>query len=125
MGLDLTVVPVKHGDRYCWWLGYDRLSLDRDYYLFEQIESRGRQEPDEPIEKVCNPQPIPDDFKFEWYGDEGLTEETTDPYGGNLTFIRAFEVHKLDVSKSSKWNQAIIEFLKLLHPQTPIVLWWH
>lgn len=125
MGLDLAVCPVKYADHLEWWLGFERLSFHRDYDLFEQIDSNGRQEPDEPIEKVCNPQPLPEGVEFEWYGDEGVRKETQDPYGSDLTFVRAFEFHKVDVSKSHPWNKCIIDFLKSLPAQTPIVLWWH
>ena len=125
MGLDLTVCPIKYGERdsFDWWLGHERLGFEREYDLFEQIESRGRQEPDEPIEKVCNPQPIPPHIKFEWYGDEGIEDRKENPYGEPLTFVRAFEF--LKVQAKNPWNKCVVDFLKSLPPQTPIVLWWH
>lgn len=125
MGLDLAICPIKWQSSG-WWLGFDRLGFERDYGLFEQIMNRGRQNPEDNIQQVCRPKEIADDVKFDWYGDEGIEKKTThDPYGDPLTFCYASEFHKINTDHCGDWNKAVIEFLKTLPIQTPIVLWWH
>ena len=125
MGLDLTVCLISYPNTW-WWLGNNRLSFDRCYYLFEQIMNRGRQEPEDKIEQVCQPKPLPPDVKFDWYGDEGIEEEKTDPYGDPLTFCYAHEFNEIKTDENiGPWNNAILIFLKSLPPNTPVVLWWH
>jgi hypothetical protein len=121
MGLDLSVVPVNY-HQMDWWLGNNRLGFNRDYFLFEQIDSKGRTDLD-PLPKICNPKPLPPNVQFDWYDDEGLETITTDPYGTPLTYVTAGEL--AEVKSEHDWNAAIIAMMKALPPQTPVVLYWH
>jgi len=128
MGLDLTICPIRYGDRdnWEWWLTHERLGLDRDYYFFERIMPRGRQDPDEAIEPATDPKLVPEGARVQWYGDEGLEEVTTDAYGDPLKFVYAEEFENIDPEEIiNEWNKAVLIFLRSLPPKIPILLWWH
>lgn len=123
MGIDLTLCPMPSNDP-SWWLGYDRLSLKRNYSLFAQMgdmQNSGYPAP------VLEPLELPQGTRFDWYGDEGIEELKTDPYGCELTYLRAhdFLKLKLDPENMHPWNLAVIKFIQALPPETPVVLWWH
>lgn len=117
MGIDLTLVIDRHGQAFNmrWFLGYDRLSVPRDYNLFDHI-------------KELPLQPLPPTVKFDWYGDEGCKERKADPYGKPLTWVSAGDLAPVFQRwyKDTDWSQgaAIAGFLVGLPPSRPIVLWW-
>lgn len=119
MGLDLTfcIIPENRD----WWLGYDRLGTERDYALYSQISEIGRGG----SRPVMRPRPVPPEADFMWYGDEGLQEKLEDPYGEPLTYVLALDFHKINLERVNDRNRPVIEFIKMLPPQTRIVLYWH
>ncbi len=124
MGMDLTLMPMQYSDlkNHTWWLGYNRLSFDRSYNLFNYF---GLDYDDYKNKKVINNKPIPKGIKVDIYGDDGLKTVETNPYGEPLTFFYAEDVKKIPVSKDmSDWNKAIIKFLKALPRKTIVVLEW-
>lgn len=123
MGLDLTLCIIREYAT-SWWLGYNRLSLDRDYDVFEQIQ---KCHSETEVVPVCNPVPLPANVKFDWYGDEGCKEEKEDPYGYPLTYVFAKELKKVSVMKvnSGSWNRTVWSMIMSLPDQTRIVLWWN
>lgn len=124
MGIDLTLCPFRHHPGpWTWHLAYDRMSLHRDYQIFGQIDKNmGRAEK---IKVVCDPQRLPPGVRFTWYGDEGIKDETENPYGDTLTYVEAFELAKVKVDNTSDYNKAVFTMIRALEPRTPIVLWWH
>lgn len=118
MGTDLTLVLDRHGQAFDmgWFLGYDRMSVPRDYELFSLISEAGTN-------------PLPPTVKFEWYGDEGLEAKTEDPYGDPLRWIvagelaRVFEKHFGE--RGYGHGVAIMHYLSHLPPDTPVILFWH
>ena len=114
MGLDLTLVPKRYSARLTgWFLGYDRIGLDRDYALFDWV--RG-----------FTSQPLPESTRFDWYGDGGLIQCTTDAYSEPLRVIDAGNFHlPFDVEELSDWNQAALAMMRKLPRSTHVLLWWH
>ncbi len=129
MGMDLTLCP--HGfwypgqplDENRMFLTTFRAPFDRDYDIFAQVADIFDQGSEI---VVCEPKPLPSGWKFEWYGDEGIEERTTTPYGDDLTFVFAKELAPIkEPQATSAQNKAIIAMVRTLHPDHPIVLWWH
>jgi hypothetical protein len=132
MGIDLTLCPDKQSALYGltvpttadWHLAYCRLKLHRHAALFDAMSA-------------LKPVPLPANVRFSWYGDEGLEDRTTDPYGGPLTYLPAGVFHALDLSANmltlhrhpplrlDPWNAAILHFLRAVPDHTRVVLWWH
>ena len=113
MGVDLTIVP----QRYCgignWFLGYDRISIDRNYKLFDRI-------------KEISTIRFPENVKFDWYDDEGLIETKEDCYGDQLKYVHAETLANVfKESELSDRDKATQAYLELLPPDYWIVLWWH
>jgi hypothetical protein len=129
VGVDLTVCPNQFRRRdpteKQWFLAYNRLRFDRDYRLFAQLsEDFSYRRPDVP--GVVAVEPFPPTWTFSWYGDEGLTDETTDAYDGPLSFVRAKEFRKIvPADDTTKWNLCVLAFLSVLDPDTEVVLYWH
>lgn len=117
MGIDLTLAPIKnaHGS---WWLAYDRLRLDRYYDLYREFGMDGYTSISV-YDVIVN--------QFDWYDDEGIVSDKLDPYGEKLKYFFSDEISKIDVNQLelSTWNKAVIEFIKSLPKQTPVVLYWH
>jgi hypothetical protein len=111
MGLDLTLAysPWRSDQGAPEPLLYSRLSLNRDYELFDQIKEL-------PVIPVTGP--------VLWYGDEGLETRETDPYGDRLTWVNAFHFHNVKGSENSE-NAAILAFVRTMPPDRRIYLWWH
>lgn len=121
MGLDLAVCPIRHYE-LDWWLTTERLSFDRDYDLFSYIANCGRGS----NQCICNPFPLPERKRFEYYTDEGIKGMTKDDYGAPLTYVLAGEFRDIPLSfYFSIWNKAVLIFLKALPIEIPVVLWWH
>ena len=118
MGLDLTLCPQRHHSESreafleTWFLAYDRLNTDRDGMLIPQVEK-------------LKAKKLPENVRFEWYGDEGLEVTKTDPYGTPLTYVPASEFKKINTKKMYFWNKAVVKFLASLSPTSPVVLYWH
>jgi len=113
MGLDLRV----YIDKYCgtmneYFLGTESLSFYRDYDLFDKIREFNS--------KLITEEKI----KFSEYSDTGLFERSDDPYGGPLTFVKAGQFSKISYTKNS-WNNAVLQFLKLLPSETIVILYWY
>lgn len=115
MGLDLTLVPNRYPQIGGWFLAYDRISLDRQYALFDAIRDQ------------VDTFPLEDDTRFQWYGDEGLEDVREDPYGSPLRWCFAKDLSKirLSVEDLSAWNRGVVAFVRSLPPDTKIVLWWN
>lgn len=113
MGIDLRLIVVRDRDR-TWWLERNTLDLDRDYSLQQRIKD------------AETPKPIPNGTTLSIYGDKGLYDATNDPYGDALTWIEAQAFGSISiVTEYSHWNSAVVTFLKMLPPNTAVVLWWH
>lgn len=124
MGLDLTAAPIKYGavNNYNWWLAYDRLSFERNYDLFGQIDDCGRVS----TPPILKPQLLPLNVKFDWYEDGGIKTRNVDPYGEVLKYVLASDFKRIVMPEhSGEWNRAVIAFLCSLPEKTPVVLWWH
>jgi hypothetical protein len=119
MGLDLTLCPIQYDDEGI-WRAYNRLSLCRDYYLFSRFSNIGRTE----VKPVTKPSPLRDNITLLWYNDDGLEKRRDDPYGTPLTYVEACEFNKIDTVCLNPWNRAVIEFIRSLPEDTPVVLWW-
>jgi hypothetical protein len=133
MGLDLTLVPIRSHKGMggsAWWLGYDRLALDRDG-LGHMI---GGTDDDEstPVRTKF----LPKNVKFDWYGDNGCKQTKNDSYGTPLEYALAGDLAESmgsyimanmddDERKFSPWNHAVIAFIDALPKDTPVVLYWH
>jgi hypothetical protein len=62
-----------------------------------------------------------------YYGDEGLGERKTNPYGGPLTTLPIREVVRVLEAKESELypkNRAILAYMRALHPDARVLLWW-
>lgn len=118
MGRDLTLCPaylhVQNRSDHEFLLGYARLPLHRNGYLFDAI-------------KALNPRPLKTlTTRFEYYFDDGLKRMTTDCYGDELTYITAKELANLKTEYPQlPWNRGVLELFKHVYPDMPIVLWWH
>lgn len=129
MGLDLTIIPYVYGNEERMKsekisiVGYSRLSFHRQYELFACFTDMGTEyaKPAIKTSKMSLPVYV--------YEDEGIKERTKDPYGSKLTYCLAGEFNKIDVAFEDypycQWNKAIIEMIKLLPSDTPIILYWH
>jgi len=123
MGLDLTLVPIRHHEGMDWWLGHERLGLDRDG-LGHMILNRN--EDGQKLAAPLKPKRLPRKVHFDWYGDEGIERTTTDSYGDPLFYVKAGDLAKAAGHwKGSPWNEAAMAFVKALPADTPIILWWH
>lgn len=129
MGMDLTLCPHAHWypqqplDDNNTFLATFRVPFDRDYDIFAQVEDIFDQGPGI---VVCDSKPLPSGWTFEWYGDEGIEERTTTYYGDDLTFVLAKELALIkEPQDTSAKNRAIIAMVRTMHPNHPIVLWWH
>jgi len=120
MGIDLTLSidkysPHEDTDSYNAKhpLGYDRLSLNRHYDLFDAI-------------KDFPSQSLPQGGSLLWYLDEGVKHCTEDCYGSPLRFVYAGMFRKLlERDDISDWNRAVITMIAALPEPTRIYLWWH
>lgn len=113
MGLDLTIaVDDYHG--LSTPSTYTRLAFHgRYYHLFDALEKQAS-----PVGKIL------------WYGDDGLKEVTTNPYGTPILSIDADEMialidsHK-NADELGTWDVAVVAFIRALPPDTAIYLWFH
>jgi hypothetical protein len=91
MALDLTLVPqFAYYTGRSDFLAYNRLALDRQCLLFDEIAA---------VAKIYAER-IPASIEFLWYDDGGIKERTTDPYGTSLTWIRAEDLTKVNLTDS-------------------------
>jgi hypothetical protein len=127
MGIDLTLCPDAYDtdtrEKLSWFLAHTRIDLDRSYHIFGQINKTYGRGDEVPL--VCEPKPLPEGMKFQWYEDEGLKTRTTDPYGDALTYVTAGELAKVQLGATGKWNKAVFKMIKALPKDTLVVLWWH
>jgi len=109
MGMDLTLAIDLWPGLNRSLLAYDRMSVTRNYDLFDQI-------------RTLEPRPL--ERYLDWYGDEGIERRDDDPYGAVLTYLTAGELGKLDPGEG--WlNVAAWAYLRALPPNTTVLLWWH
>jgi hypothetical protein len=121
MGLNLTLLPLQNPRELVEVSvsTYNRLRFDRDYSLFGQIININKSKP------IIKPLAIPPQLWVEIYEDEGLNRTRTNNYDNGLTFVYAYELKKLKLSKNvSAINRAIMAFVRKLPDDTPIILWW-
>lgn len=116
MGLDLTLIPAtwdgdfERGHMLC----YDRLRMDRDSRIFDQLRRGSRTA----LSAVTGPISI--------YEDEGLRDTATDAYGSPLTYCRAYPLKRLEIpDDTSPKNQAIKAYIDALPDDWVVVLYWH
>ena len=117
LGLDLTICLIPNG-KMDWWLCHNRVNFQRDYDFFSRIADTGRRK----INPSLNPLPVPESKRVDWYDDDGIKQTTEDAYGSKLTYLLASAFSK--VTSDNQWNKAILEMLKLLPEDTPIILYW-
>lgn len=115
MSLDLTLCPYDWPGRIDWdfFLAYTRLRCGGASGFAERLERSG-----------VTPHPLPPRSRFSWYGDEGLKDYTTDPYGTPLTYLTAAELLSVAPPENER-GPSVWAYLKALPPDTPVVLWWH
>ncbi len=121
MGTDLTLATRRYAT-LDYWLAHNRISLDRDYHLFEQIENIGR---NTGAQQVCKPHPLIPSVRVDWYKDGGVEEITEDAYGAPLTYLTAGELVLVNTQEASEWNQAVFAFFRALPPEIQVLLYWH
>ena len=122
MGVDLTLIRDRHHSLGNWFIGYDRISVDRDYDVLGQIGDIGRGHEGN---RIVNAWQLPPGTRFDSYEDEGILTVTDDPYGDPLTYTTAGELAKVRVGESTPWNRALWEAIRALPADTVFVLWWH
>ena len=117
MGLDLTLYPIRYAD-LPWWLATESLGCERQAALFRRVE----QVESDPLPKVVG-KPV----SFKVYKDEGIVEAKTDSYGTPLRVAKAGNLAKaaLPAAEMYPWNRAAWAYLKVLPPDTPVVLYWN
>lgn len=123
MGIDLTVCPHRYQrSGLSWILAYDRLGLDRDYRIFEQIDGFSQAEG-----HAVRAHPLPPTTRFDWYGDEGIHGDMKDDaYGNALTYALAAEFGRVTIPENTTdWNKGVLALLAKLPPETMVVLYWH
>ena len=123
MGRDLILIPVdQHGfsmtvmpasDKPI--LAHDKLTLDRDYEIFEAIDNVDKH-------KLLN--------EVEWYGDNGIETTRTDTYGASLMYAEAHDIssaiwHGTPYSHEPSFrNECIATWLAKMPFGSMIILWW-
>lgn len=110
MGIDLTVLPNRFYDQPGFGDGYNRLEFWREAKLFDRI-------------RELKSFPLESDRRFAYYSDDGIEHTLTDAYGSPLQYVEAWEF--INVHSDNKWNNAVIQFLRSLPLQMPVVLYWH
>lgn len=92
-------------------LCHERLSLShQDYELFDRIKADA----------------VPMTEGVQWYGDEGIEDEKTDPYDAPLTWMPAHTLSRhLKDAPLTGYDAAVRAFIAALPPDTKVVLWWH
>lgn len=122
MGLDLTLC-YDDNPQSEWKLSYFRLRFDRDYEIFAQFKYVGR---GVDRQSTIKRRPLPADWKFDWYGSEGVKTETTDCYGTRLTYVTGADMKKLQLTAdASPTNRAIHAFIQAAPDDAVYILWWH
>jgi hypothetical protein len=109
MGLDLTLAvdTFSLSNRS---LAYERLTVDRDYELFDAIDKIETEE----VKEIW------------WYEDEGVTIRSEDPYGAPLRKAKVKDVaNAFSGVRCSPKNSAVRAYLLALPPDTEIIFWWH
>jgi len=113
MGIDLTLVVEAYIKDDDYPLAYERLRTDRNYDLHDSI-------------KQCGVVEFRKGRKLHWYNDEGLEYTDEDYYGERLTSTRAKLVaDAMAKHKLTPKNNAVMQYMKALPPDTEIFLWWH
>ncbi len=130
MGVDLKLLPLDTNEDWDWGFSQTILSLERRSELFDKIREL--------------PVITKDKFKFSsylaqipdgsWQGDNGYGLIESTPYGEPLTWVRAkqlAEVMEKWYSEQEDWaeydyrNKAVIAYLKALHENNLVALYWH
>lgn len=63
------------------------------------------------------------DFKVVWVDGKEVKE---DQYGRKLRYLKAKQFNEIEVrSYYGRWNGAIMTFLRAIHPEEIVVLFWH
>lgn len=108
----------------------ERLEYDQDYRIFGQLgdfshyrnEADGSDIPERPTIKTL---PLPPQLWIETYEHGGVVRRREDDWDGELTFVYAGELRKLDLPDDcSPKAKAIKAFIDALPKDTPIVLLW-
>ncbi len=112
MGLDLTLIPVRYPIMEEVAI-YPRtqINLDRDSILFERIKAEAKM--------------IPLPAMLLWNYEGNMVRVDEDPYGVPLAYVKAKDLHPLFSETQYEWNMAAEAYLKRLHPDTKIILFWH
>lgn len=114
MGIDLRICPRTYGNQEPALLSCALELAIRDYDLFDKIKKLA----------------VPLSFTVMEYGDEGLYETSTDPYGDRLTGISADPLRKLLIdwrlnNNPKMWFDAALAYILELESDHLIILWWH
>lgn len=114
MGIDLAISPDRFPMPNVKFLASNRLGFEGRYYdLWDKLE----QAADVTGETIL------------WCEDDGWTERTENPYGTPLKFITAGKfVEAVDasgVTTMKPFDSAIVGFVRLLPPDTRLLLWFH
>jgi hypothetical protein len=127
MGVDLRLIPATHGrfdgPTSPFVLGHAVLHLDRDYGLWDRL-------------RAIPSEPIPQDSFSSWFArrEDGENEYgycNEDPYGNRLRWVRAGDLatvltqYDRDEGETPPNTRAAAAYVAALHPDTPVVLYWH
>lgn len=126
MGMDLWLYPHREPIKH--WrtqIGIEGLRLDQHYDLFAQIDRNVMGDAGGDVKQVCKPKPLPPNVEFLIYDDEkGIQETRTDMYGEGLTYVEAWELKKVDISKVAPWTKAVFALIHALPDSYPVILMW-
>jgi hypothetical protein len=89
---------------------FDRLRLDfQNYEAFDRLKAEA----------------VPLNDGVDWYEYEGLRHRATDDYDQPITYLAAHTLARhLAAEPLVGWDQAVLNFLQTLPPDTKVVLWW-
>ena len=69
--------------------------------------------------------PLPDGYTFDYYGEDGLQHPTESPTGESLTWMTAGELLAVPIAwPPLPTTVAALAYLKVLDPDTPVILYF-
>lgn len=123
MSLNLTLIVDHHFVPH-FIADVNQVTLDQHYELFARISSYAAPWYGYPIESCCRPRPL--DRPLQRKGVSKLTY--TDHFGEPLTWLSAGELAQIPwelVAMTGEWNATIFAMVRVMPPETRIILDWH
>jgi hypothetical protein len=118
MGVDLTILPESWRSAGGHILAYNALHLDRNNDLFRAIGDAGIEvDVDRPV--TCH-------FARNKDGDTCFGEVDKNPYGGKLTTVKAYDLHRVMSAFAMTGNNMwIFAAVGAMPHNMSIVMYWH